>query len=746
MSDSKTQWILFGTVLAVILGALGGYYFPPAMISINFLATLFLNALKVIVFPLILTTIVVGITSLGDVRKVGRIALSTFSYFLVTSALAVGIGLALVMIFQPGSGAETTGWHIPQIFSQLQASNLDSFFNALIPDNLPKAVMNGNYLGIIVLAIIASLALTTIGRQGKIVIDFIKALNELVLKLVGLLLMAAPIGLFALVGNAVAQNAGSLDRIFANLSVFALIFLAGILIHGVIVLPLIMKIFAQQSPIATFRNMLPALSTAIGTGSSAASLSITYDCMANRQKTDQRACSFVLPFGAVVNVDGTAMYVIMATLFIAQMFGVSLSVVQLALMTLAAIIFSFGISAIPYAALFLAVVLFDIGDFPPAAYAGLGILFATEWFFGRFRAVLDVWGDAVGTSVVAETFDFKTVRRTSRTTTRRTERSPSARASSRRDTSRRTPARSTREPERRDRRERGRDSRSDQRPERRERSTHRRDEQNGQSPTRRSGTDRPERRSRPERSTERRDVGVRKAPAAPVSPFEIKSTDAHHFDLESSPKDAPSSARPPSRKPHVMQKPPDLPKPPSRSGSTRRARPEKKAPTTETVERELSRVAAQLASLEKNKEAAAVVENKPQKPVPEPTATHKTPVTRTEDDFPKVDFFESENTVPTAVSDRETKPPQEKSAEKIDRETEPIVSKVTEEPKAAEKDAVKEPAPVHYGRGRSRRSETKTDATESKAETGSESHEEEADMSYSLAKQSFGRTKKKRVR
>ena len=417
MSNKTIYWILFGSICGTILGAAFGYYLPDFMISLTFIGSIFLNGLKVIIIPLIITSIVVGITSMGDIGKLSRTAVNTLFYFFSTTIIAVLIGTALVMILEPGVGVEKTGTFIPQIIQDLRASDSFNIIDSIIPSNIPQAVINGNYLGIIIITIIFSLVLTTMSRQGKIIIDFFKAANEVIFKLINILLIAVPIGLFILVGSVVAENNQTIFNMTDSLSSFLLIVLAGFIIHGFLVLPLILRFFAHQSPITSFKNLIPAMATAFGSGSSTASLSITYHCVINDCKVDKRASSFVLPLGSTINVDGTAMYAVIAAFFIAQIFGVSLTISQMLLMASAAVFLSFGLTSLPHATLFLVLMLLDIGDFPPEAYAGLGFLMITDWFFDRLRAGLNVWSDAVGAIVIGETFEFKTSTRTAKSKT-----------------------------------------------------------------------------------------------------------------------------------------------------------------------------------------------------------------------------------------------------------------------------------------------------------------------------------------
>ncbi len=420
MSDKFKNWIFYGSIFGVIAGILTGYYLPGFILSIDFIGSLFINALKTIILPLIVTSLVVGITGLGDLKKLGRTSSSTLLYFFTTTIIAVSIGLVLMIFIKPGLGVSSAGAFIPDFLREFRESGSLDIIDKILPSNIPQAAMGGNYLGIIFISIIFSIVLTTMSRSGKIVVDFFKAINELIYKIINIILIVAPVGLFVLIGTSVARNEQSIFFIFEKLLPFSIVLMGAFLIHGLIVLPLILRIFAKQSVVSNFTHLIPALSTAFSTSSSAATLSITCDRVINHNKVDSRAGSFVLPLGSIINVDATAMYALMAVLFISQMIGIDLTAAQIMLMAFASIVVSFGISGMPFAAMFLLVILLDLGNFPPDAYAAIGLLFIVDWFFDRVRATLNVWSDAIGAAVVGETFDFKTARRRPRTASSRT--------------------------------------------------------------------------------------------------------------------------------------------------------------------------------------------------------------------------------------------------------------------------------------------------------------------------------------
>ena len=410
MTRKTTNTILLLMLAGVTLGAALGYYVPDFMLAISVIGTLFISALQLVVMPLIVAGIIVGVASLGEARRLGRPLITTLAYFVVTTALAVGIGLGLAMLLLPGWGVSTIGATLPTEVARLKSTGFSDFLLAFIPTSLPQAVIEGQYLAIIVFSLFFGGVLATLGQRGRVVVDFFKGISEVVLKLVYLILYVAPIGLFSVVGTVVARNSGSLGELSGSLSYYLLVLGAGLLIHSVIVLPLLLKFVGRRSPLGYFGNMVPALSTALATGSSVAALPVTYAGVVDKNKVDSRAGALTLPLGMTMNLNGTAMYLAIAALFVAQAFGMSLSAVQIISIAAVSVLVSLGAAAIPHAGILLLPFVLRAAGFPQEVYAGIGLIIAVDWLFDRFRAVVNVWGDSVGAAVVATALEPKTAR------------------------------------------------------------------------------------------------------------------------------------------------------------------------------------------------------------------------------------------------------------------------------------------------------------------------------------------------
>ncbi len=405
--DKRTgNIILFGMIGGATLGVAGGYWFPDFLLSIRFIGTIFLNSLKMVVIPLIVASIIVGVSSLGDIRKLGGTALKTMLYYLTTTGFSVLVGIILVNIIQPGSGVEAFDAYVPEKVVESQEQTFVDVVVGLVPDNIFKAASEGKVLPLIVFSLLFGGVLTAIGDKGKPVIDFFVGLNAAIMKIVHLIICFAPVGIFALIGAIVADKRDTLAELVAGLGLYAVTVVSGLLIHAVITLPLILWFFGHKKPFPYFVNMGQALATAATTASSSATLPITIECVEEKNKINSRAAVFVLPLGATINMDGTALYEAVAALFIAQVFGIELTIGQQVVIFLTATLVSIGAAGIPEAGLVMMVIVLAAVGLP---LEGIGLLWAIDWFLDRCRTTVNVWGDSIGAAVIAETAEMKGV-------------------------------------------------------------------------------------------------------------------------------------------------------------------------------------------------------------------------------------------------------------------------------------------------------------------------------------------------
>lgn len=388
------------------MGAFLGYWAPGVMSRLAFLGTIFLNALKMIVVPLIVASMIVGVTSLGDARKLGRTAFKTILFYALTTGLSVLVGLVLVNIIRPGDGVEAFGAAVPDLVLESQGKTLVDVLVGLVPSNLFQAAAETDVLPLIVFSLLFGGVLVSIGSKGKPVSDFFRSLNEALMKLVTLIIYFAPIGVTALIGGIVARERGSLEQLAAGLGWYTATVIIGLSIHALVTLPLLLRYLGKKSPGQYFLNMGQALTTAFTTASSSATLPITMEAVEHKNHVDGRAASFVLPLGATINMDGTALYEAVAALFIAQIYGVDLAFGQQLIIFLTATLASIGAAGIPHAGTVTMVFVLTAVGLP---LEGIGLIWAIDWFLDRCRTTVNVWGDSVGAAAIAQTSEMKAV-------------------------------------------------------------------------------------------------------------------------------------------------------------------------------------------------------------------------------------------------------------------------------------------------------------------------------------------------
>ena len=376
---------------------------------IRFCGDVFLRMLLMIVVPLVVTSMICGITSLGDMSRMGKVGLWTLTYYLITGAAAVILGIVLVEVIRPGEGLDDTFAYVSESLLNRQESSVvgtvlevirgrpDDPASGLIPENILAAASDTNILAVILFSLLFGGALTTLGERGKPVVDLFQATNEAIMKVVRLILFLAPVGIFGLITTRIVLSGGgaALAVEGQRLGWFVLTVTLGLAIHTV-VLCLLLLVVGRRNPLRYFYTMSRALLTALSTSSSSATLPITIEC-AEEAGVSKRASGFVLPLGATINMDGTALYEATAAIFIAQSAGIPLSGAALVVVFLTATLAAIGAPGIPEAGLVtLLIVLTAVGL--PAA--GIGTILAIDWFLDRQRTAVNVFGDSVGAAVI----------------------------------------------------------------------------------------------------------------------------------------------------------------------------------------------------------------------------------------------------------------------------------------------------------------------------------------------------------
>jgi len=392
------NWLLYFMLVGIFLGGICGWRFGHQMEAVGWLGDIFINALMMLVIPLIISSLIVGIAGLGDITKVGKTGLITLVYFMTTTAISVVIGLCMVNLINPGISVEMVG-ELPEKVAGKADMGIIEILMSFISPNLVKSMLKMDILPIIIFSLVFGGALTTLGEKGKIVINFFDGVNEAIMKMVHLVLYFAPLGIFALIASKLGATGGG-DAFWAELmkiGKYAFTVIAALLIHALVVLPAILIFVTRRNPFRFFKGASAALTTAFSTASSSATLPVTIDCAEENNKVSRRASLFVLPIGATVNMDGTAMYEAIAAIFIAQMLGIELSFTQQIIIFVTATLAAIGAAGIPEAGLVTLVMVLQSVGLP---LEGIGMILSIDWFLDRCRTTVNVWGDSIGAAVV----------------------------------------------------------------------------------------------------------------------------------------------------------------------------------------------------------------------------------------------------------------------------------------------------------------------------------------------------------
>lgn len=402
--------ILAALALAVLAGMLAGEtaaIFGITFVQIfEFVGALFMNALKMLIVPLIVSSIITGVAGIGRSRDFGRLGGRTVSYYFVTSLIAILIGLALVNAIEPGRidgepvrdqvGLSADGDAVSEKLEGRGAGDLTKVFLQMIPANIVAAAAEGQMLGLIFFSLLFGYFLSHIERvHADPVHGFWKGVFEIMLRITDLVMKFAPVGVFALVAKVVATTG---LQAFEPLLLFVVTVLAGLAVHFLIVLPALLLVVARVNPLRHYRAMAPALLTAFSTASSSATLPVTLDCIERRAGVSNRTSSFVLPLGATVNMDGTGLYECVAAMFIAQAYGVELSMAQQFMVVSLALLTSVGVAGIPAASLVAIAIILSAVGLPVEAVA---LILAVDRPLDMCRTAVNVYSDSVCAVIVA---------------------------------------------------------------------------------------------------------------------------------------------------------------------------------------------------------------------------------------------------------------------------------------------------------------------------------------------------------
>ncbi len=384
-------------VLGVVAGFVLGALFPSLSLSLAVLGELFLRALKMVVLPLIVVSISSAILSMETAQRFKLIGLRASLYYTLTTALAVVTGLLVVLAFKPGMGVSFSLSLKPV---KEVSFSFKELLLSLIPENFFKALVNFDVLPVIVATILFSLAVLSVEWKRELLLkQLFFELDSSLMKLTSWIIKFAPLGVCFLIAGKVASlgGASALKPIVYSLSKYVLTVLTGLFIHGFITLPLLYFLFTGKNPYSLIFKVREALLTAFATASSSATLPITVaSCV--KAGIDGQVARFTLPLGATVNMDGTALYEAVAAVFLAQAYGLELSLPQYLIIFLTATLAAIGAAGIPEAGLITMVLVLQSVGIP---VEGIGIILAVDWFLDRCRTAINVLGDIIGAAIIS---------------------------------------------------------------------------------------------------------------------------------------------------------------------------------------------------------------------------------------------------------------------------------------------------------------------------------------------------------
>lgn len=391
---SLSTKIFIGLALGVMAGLMLQSSPEVATIYIKPLGNLFLNLIKMIIVPLVLSSLVVGSASTGDVGKLGRIGIKTLAYYLVTTAIAVVLGLFLANMVNPGLGlsipvdATAEAKEVPSV--------IETFLN-IIPTNPIQAMADANMLQIIFFALILGIGITLVGEKAKPFLTFFDSLAEVCYKIVAIIMAFAPIGVFGLITPVVAEHGPS--ALLPLLKVIITVYLSCFL-HAAIVYSGAVYFSAKMSPVTFFKGAAPAMMVAFTTSSSSGTLPITMRCAEENLGVPKSISSFVLPLGATINMDGTALYQGVCALFVAQIYGIDLTLVQQLTIVLTATLASIGTAGVPGAGLIMLTMVLQSVGLP---LEGMVLVGGIDRILDMARTCINITGDMAGAILVSAT-------------------------------------------------------------------------------------------------------------------------------------------------------------------------------------------------------------------------------------------------------------------------------------------------------------------------------------------------------
>lgn len=391
-------WIIIAMFAGIAVGFIFLLAAPESTFTTEYLkpvGTIYINLLKFMVVPVVLFSIMDGVISLNDLKRVGSVGIRTFIYYICTTAVAVVIGLVVVNCFKGFFPVLDASVRDSLEYTAAEAPKVMDVIVGIFPDNLVKPMVDANMLPVICIAIFFGAGILAAGGKGKKIGELVNCMNEVTMKVLMMIIKLTPIGVFCLMADVVAVNGA---KIVGSLALVVGVAYIGYILHIVIVYGCSIKFLSGMSPLAFFKGLAPAMLTAFTTTSSNATLPINIECC-NKMGAEPEISSFVLPLGATINMDGTAIYQAVAAVFIACCYGIDLTIGQMAMIVLTATLASIGTAGVSGAGMImLSMVLMSIG----LPVEGIAIIAGVDKLFDMGRTTLNITGDATAAMWVSK--------------------------------------------------------------------------------------------------------------------------------------------------------------------------------------------------------------------------------------------------------------------------------------------------------------------------------------------------------
>lgn len=389
-------------LIMLLLGGLFGYFFPHLAKYTNWIGEIFLRGLNMIIIPLILCSITTGVASVGTADNLGRLGLKTMGYYVISTLIAIVTGFFFVQLIKPGVGAEL-GLQVPLDQITTGSESFGQTLIRIVPSNIFDSLVQGHMLSIIFFAILAGFFITRVGEKSRVLLmDVLNACLDVIMKITLFVIRFTPLGIFSISAKVISQQllmGNEVGEVISRLGLYFVTVLLGLLVHGLITLPLSVKLLGRANPIKHFRNMSTPLLTAFSTSSSNATLPLTMEAVEYNDGVSNKIASFTLPLGATVNMNGTALYECVAVMFIAQAYGIDLTFGQQMVVIFTALLAAIGAAGIPMAGLVMMAVVLNAVGLP---LEGIGLILAVDRILDMFRTTINVYGDTCAAVIIAK--------------------------------------------------------------------------------------------------------------------------------------------------------------------------------------------------------------------------------------------------------------------------------------------------------------------------------------------------------